>query len=158
MGVSGSALLGWLWADAVASILIGLLLIGIACFLGNETRSLIAGEAAAPMILERVRQALARDRALGEPARIRTLHLGPQTILVTICWRFAGAPGFGELQADLAKIGAEVRAADPRIADVLFEFPEDAVQDAAVSSAAPGSSADGTAPPDRPAPLRAPPA
>jgi cation diffusion facilitator family transporter len=79
-GVAGSTLLGWRWADGVASVLIGLLLVGVAVFLANETRSLIAGEAAVPSIEERVRRALDGCAHLGELARLRTLHLGPQSI------------------------------------------------------------------------------
>jgi divalent metal cation (Fe/Co/Zn/Cd) transporter len=153
LGVAGSTLLGWRWADGAASVLIGLLLIGVALFLANETRSLIAGEAAAPGIVERVQAALARASALGEPVALRTLHLGPQSILVTVCWRFAGHPTVEEVQAALARIKACVRAADERICDVLFDIaePTGAPQEAraeAVSSAGPGSWAGGTARPD----------
>jgi cation diffusion facilitator family transporter len=146
-GVAGSAVLGWTWTDGAASILIGLLLITIAAFLANETRSLIAGEAAAPMIVGGVREALGRLRRLGEPVHVRTLHLGPQTILVTICWRFAGQPDLAAVESALAEITAQVRAADPRICDVTFEFPASTAKPGSLSSAS-RSSADGTAPRD----------
>ncbi len=147
LGVAGSALAGWTWADGAASVLIGLLLIGIAGFLANETRSLIAGEAAAPVIVERVRQALGRAAHLGEPLRVRTLHLGPQAIVVTICWRFSGEPGYAALQTGFAEITADVRAADPRVVDVLFEFTRPAGRGDGVSSA-PRSWEGGSARPD----------
>jgi hypothetical protein len=119
----------------------------VALFLANETRSLIAGEAAAPAIVEQVSQALAPLSDLGEALRLRTLHLGPQTILVTICWRFAGNPALEEVQAGLARIRSRVRAADARISDVLFEIasPQDPAAAApdAVSSATAGSWAAG---------------
>jgi hypothetical protein len=115
--------------------------------LANETRSLIAGEAAAPFIQDAVRDALRRAGRLGEVAGLRTLHLGPQTILVTICWRFKGRPSLQAVEADLAAIKACVRGADARISDVLFDF----VGAAPASSADPGSSAADTAPPGPPA-------
>jgi cation diffusion facilitator family transporter len=121
-GVAGSSLLGWAWADGLASVLIGVLLVLVAAFLANETRSLIAGEAAAPMIEEALRDALARADHPGQLMRMRTLHLGPQTILVTICWRFAGDPSLSEVEAGLADIKTCIRAADARVCDVLFEF------------------------------------
>jgi cation diffusion facilitator family transporter len=164
-GVAGSALLGWRWADGTASVLIGVLLVAVAAFLANETRSLIAGEAAAPAIEDGVRQALGRAAHLGEALRVRTLHLGPQSILVSVCWRFRGEPAYSAAMAGLQQIAADIRAADPRVCDVLFDFPgrtgtpSQAAHEragVAASSAAPGSSADGTAPPDRPAPLHGP--
>jgi cation diffusion facilitator family transporter len=153
LGVAGSSLLGWAWADGAASILIGLLLIAVALFLANETRSLIAGEAAAPGIVEAVQAALARASELGEPLRVRTLHLGPQSILVSICWRFAGEPAFADFERTLAEIRACVRAADERISDVLFEFTPPAVARDGLSSGRPGSWAADTARPGPPAPL-----
>lgn len=147
LGVAGSTLLGLRWADGLASVLIGLLLIGVALFLANETRSLIAGEAAAPLLIERVQEALDQARDLGEPVRLRTLHLGPQTILVTICWRFDGRPGLEDVQRGLAEIAACVRAADARICDVLFEIDPPPPGVDAVSSA-PRSSAGDIARPD----------
>lgn len=151
LGVAGSTLLGWRGADGSASVLIGLLLIAVALFLANETRSLIAGEAAAPGIVERVQAALAHAGGLGQPVGLRTLHLGPQSILVTICWRFVGHPPFEEVQAALARIRTSVRAADDRICDVLFDIAEPPAapqEDAeALSWASRGSWAGGTAPP-----------
>jgi cation diffusion facilitator family transporter len=158
LGIAGSALLGWAWADGLASVLIGVLLVLVAAFLANETRSLIAGEAAAPMIEDRVRKALQRAAHLGELARLRTLHLGPQTILVTICWRFVGDPPLKAVEAGLAEIKADVRAADPRVCDVLFEFvePLGGRELPSASSAVPDSSAADSAPPGRRARPRAP--
>lgn len=164
-GVAGSTLLGWAWADGAASVLIGLLLVAVAIFLANETRSLIAGEAAAPIIKDCVREAVGRAARLGEPLRLRTLHLGPRTILVTVAWRFKGEPSYAEVMEGLAEITADIRSADPRVCDVLFEFPDHSAigrQTASrtadrTASSAPRSSADDTAQPDRRARLRGPP-
>jgi divalent metal cation (Fe/Co/Zn/Cd) transporter len=153
LGVSGSAVLGWIWADGAASILIGVLLVAVALFLANETRSLIAGEAAAPTIVGQVRETLLALHRLGEAVQVRTLHLGPRTILVSVCWRFQDDPPLHQIQAALGEIGAAVRAIDARICDVLFEIADPTTAREAVSSASPGSSGDDTARPDRPARL-----
>jgi cation diffusion facilitator family transporter len=139
-GIAASVLAGLLWADGAASVLIGLLLVTIAIFLANETRSLIAGESAAPPIEAAVREALGRAAPDGEVTRLRTLHLGPQSILVALDWRFGGSGGFPAAQREAARLEASVRAADPRIQEVLFEIaPEPALSSRA------GSSAGGTA-------------
>lgn len=155
-GVAGSTLLGWRWADGAASVLIGCLLVGVAVFLANETRSLIAGEAAVPTIEERVRRALDGCTHLGNLNRLRTLHLGPQNILVAVCWRFRGEPTFARARAAFDEIEADIRAADPRVSDVLFEFVAQPPSPEVASSAPRGSLADDTAPPDPRAPLPAP--
>lgn len=121
LGVAGSALLGWHRADGVASILIGLMLVAIAGFLANETRSLIAGEAAAPTVVENIVRAVESVDGVGALVGVRTLHLGPQAILVAVRWRPEEVSG-AELEAGLARIKSAVRAAEPRVRDVLFDF------------------------------------
>ncbi|RAK56886.1 cation diffusion facilitator family transporter [Phenylobacterium deserti] len=122
LGVIGSTFLGLAWADGAASIAIGLLLVSVAVFMANETRSLIAGEAAAPVIVERVLECLRERNDLGELAELRTLHLGPQNILVSIRWRFALALDRAEVEDGAAALEAAARRSDPRIAHVFFDI------------------------------------
>jgi cation diffusion facilitator family transporter len=156
LGVAGATLFGLPWADGAASILIGVLLVAVALFLANETRSLIAGEAAVPSIVERVRAALLRCPAPGELVSLRTLHLGPQNILVAVCWRLPA--GVSAATEAFDQVAAHARAADPRVADVLFELAGPAATNNDLSSAASGSAAAGTAPQDLHARPRGPPA
>jgi cation diffusion facilitator family transporter len=121
LGVAGSARLGWHRADGAASILIGLLLVAIAGFLSNLTRSLITGESAAPAVVEEIMTALKNGRRAGRAASARTLHLGPQNILVVVRWAPADV-STAELQAGLAEAKAAVMAAEPRVRDVLFDL------------------------------------
>jgi len=121
LGVAGSTLLGWHRADGVASILIGLLLIGVAAFLANETRSLIAGEPATPPVMEEIVKAVEAGGAVGRASSVRTLHLGPQNILVVVGWTPAEVSA-AELQAGLARVRAAVMAVEPRVRDVLFDL------------------------------------
>lgn len=122
IGIAASAGLGWLWADGAASVAIGLLLWAVAGFLANETRSLIAGEAAAPLIVERVRQALERCSDLGRLLDLKTLHLGPHAILVALHWRFPESLSAREVAAAFANLESRVRAADERVRHVLLEI------------------------------------
>jgi len=121
LGVVGSGLLGFAWADGAASIAIGILLLLIATFLANETRSLIAGEAAAEPIVEIVRKTAAGCGDLGELKTLKTLHLGPNAILVALSWAFPETWDRAELEAGTAELSRRIRTADTRISDVLFE-------------------------------------
>ena len=119
LGVTGSAL-GVAWADGAASVAIGLLLVSVALFMANETRSLIAGEAVAPHLEAEVRAALTGARELGSLTELKTLHLGPHAILVSIGWRFPETMERAELGPAFASLEALARAADARVAHVVF--------------------------------------
>ena len=87
-GVIASSFFGIVWADGVASVGVGLLLTGVAWVLANETRSLIAGEAVAPIVMERLKEKLAQIDCITELDEVATLHLGPRAILVALTLAF----------------------------------------------------------------------
>ena len=70
-----------LW-DAVGTALIGILLIAVAITLAIETRSLLLGEAANPEAVVAIRSALEQADGVGRVIHLRTLHLGPDEVLV----------------------------------------------------------------------------
>lgn len=117
LGVVGQSVLHLPWADGAASIAIGVLLMGVALALANETRSLIAGEAASPRVVEAVRGAVDGHHATHGELEVATLHLGPDSILV--CVTLAIDAGH-QLEAVAQEITARVRKADPRISRVYF--------------------------------------
>jgi cation diffusion facilitator family transporter len=119
LGVVGSGWLGLAWADGAASVGIGLLLVAVAAFMANETRSLIAGEAAVPRIVEAARAAL-QDPRVSEVIDLASLHLGPRSILVVVTLRFRSGLSGDEVQQAAAELSAKVRAADPRICGVYL--------------------------------------
>jgi cation diffusion facilitator family transporter len=121
LGVIGAGLFGWAWADGAGSVAIGVLLLSVAVFMANETRSLIAGEAAADAIVEHVGHVAAGCGDLGSLKSLKTLHLGPNTILVALAWSFPEDWDRDRLQAGMAELKRRIRSADGRISDVLFE-------------------------------------
>jgi cation diffusion facilitator family transporter len=121
LGVAGSSLFGLAGADGAASIGIGLLLIGVAVFLANETRSLIAGEAAAPSVEARIRQAAEAGAERFRVRELATLQLGPQAILVAVSVEFRSDLPEGDWRAETERIAAACRAAEPRVLDVVFK-------------------------------------
>ncbi|TPK78146.1 hypothetical protein [Mesorhizobium sp. B2-4-17] len=114
IGVTGSGLLGVSWADGAASVAIGLLLVGVAFVLANETRSLIAGEAVAPMVMELI-EALSSVGSVSGVEDIATLHLGPNSILVALTLVVRGDATTKTLKADIADITQALKAVDERI-------------------------------------------
>ena len=118
LGVAGSVL-GLSWADGAASVAIGVLLVVIAAFLANETRSLLTGEAAAPRVVEAVRAALARDPRVESVAEVLSMHLGPREILLGVTLDFRDALTAGQIEDAADDFAALIRGVDQRITRVF---------------------------------------
>ncbi|NRQ34773.1 cation transporter [Nonomuraea sp. NN258] len=68
--------------DAIGTLMIGVLLAVIAIVLAIETKSLLVGEGAAPDVEEQIRAALESAPEVERVIHMRTLHLGPEELLV----------------------------------------------------------------------------
>ncbi len=68
--------------DGVGSLAIGSLLVVIAVFLALEMTSLLIGEAAAPVVVDQIRAAIEAGDDIERIIHLKTLHLGPEEILV----------------------------------------------------------------------------
>ena len=127
LAVVASAVFGVHWADAAASIAIGLLLLTVSVVLANETRSLIAGEAVAPPVLANLQHTLAGDRRIVAVHEIATLHLGPQVIMVALTMSFVPEMQVRELRAALRDITHALKAVDERITYVYVRPHDEGV-------------------------------
>lgn len=120
LGVVGASLFHIAWADGAASIAIGLLLTGIALVLANETRSLIAGESVAPIVMDRLRETLAGIDCITRLDEIATLHLGPGSILVALTLSFRPDSTTAAIDDAIEEITKCLRATDGRVAYVYL--------------------------------------
>ncbi|GGO88056.1 cation diffusion facilitator family transporter [Wenjunlia tyrosinilytica] len=68
--------------DGIGTVCIGVLLVVIALVLAAETKSLLLGEAAGPEVVEKIREATVDGRTVTGVIHMRTLHLGPEELLV----------------------------------------------------------------------------
>lgn len=117
-GIVGSAYFGLLRADGGASVLIGLILVANGFAILIATRSLVAGEAVAPAVLRDLWSAVRGQSWSDRVADLATLHLGPTCILVAVTLQ----PG-PECHEQLGpEIERRLKAADPRVTEVLFRF------------------------------------
>ena len=108
IGVGLSLLTGNGIFDGFASLGIGLLLGTVAVLLAVETKSLIIGESALPEQAAAIESALASTPGVDQIIHLRTLHLGPEELLVT------AKIGVGA-DDDGADIAATIDAAEVRI-------------------------------------------
>lgn len=109
--------------DGIATICIGVLLVVIAVVLAIETKSLLLGEGAGRDTLRRIERALVADESVARVIHMRTLHLGPEELLVAA----KIAVAHDETAADVARAidAAEtrVRATEPT-ARVIYLEPD----------------------------------
>jgi len=119
-GVAASAYFGVAWADGAASIAIGVLLVFGAAFIANETRSLIAGEAAAAPVVAAAREVVEDDHRVTRIDQFLTFHLGPSRILVASTVHFRFDLDRAEVETAVTHLCAAIRQTDPRIHDVFI--------------------------------------
>jgi cation diffusion facilitator family transporter len=109
--------------DAAGSIVIGLLLGVIAILLSREMQSLLIGEAAEPEVERKIRDTLTAARDVKRVIHMRTVHLGPDELLVAAKLDFAGTLSVPELCGRIDEAEAAVRAVVPE-AKLLFLEPD----------------------------------
>ena len=109
--------------DALGSIAIGLLLGCIAFVLAVEMKSLLIGEAAAPDVQRRIREALEGTAGVGRVIHLRTEHLGPDDLLVVAKIAVDGSRPSGETAALIDRAEAAVRDRVPE-ARLMFLEPD----------------------------------
>jgi cation diffusion facilitator family transporter len=97
--------------DALGSIAIGLLLAAIAFVLAAEMKSLLIGESAAPVVQQRIRSAIETAPPVARLIHLRTLHLGPDELLVGAKIEFTRSLDLGGLARAIDEVEAAIRAA-----------------------------------------------
>lgn len=75
---------GILIIDAIASILIGILLMIFAVFLAMETKKLLLGEAVTPLKRKKILHAVSTFSEVKKIISLKTMHFSPDEVLVTI--------------------------------------------------------------------------
>ena len=109
--------------DGLGSLSIGLLLVAIAVFLGVEMKSLLIGEAAAPAQVAAITAAVVDGRSITRVIHLRTLHLGPEELLVAAKIAVVGGDTAASVAAAIDAAEARIRAAVP-IARVIYLEPD----------------------------------
>ncbi len=120
IGVIGSVFLNQLWMDGAASVAIGLLLIGNSYVIAYATCSLISGESVAPAVRIEIDEALRKADYAGHCSDVKSLHLGPNTILITLSVDQNRRPDGSTLVAHLDDITDCIKRVDERIRHVFF--------------------------------------
>jgi len=121
--------------DGVGTAAIGLLLVGIAAILAVETKSLLLGEGADPEATRRIEAAVLAGEGIERIIHMKTLHLGPEELLVAVKIAVPGSERADEVARHIDETEIRIREAVP-IARVIYIEPD--IYRPAESTVAPG--------------------
>lgn len=122
LGVGLATLTGNPIWDGAGTLGIGVLLGAIAIVLIMETKSLLIGEAASPEAVIRIRAALVGG-GVERVIHLRTMHLGPDELLVAAKIAFVGTPEVAEVAAEINAAERRIRQAEP-VAQMIYLEPD----------------------------------
>lgn len=122
IGVGLSAVTGDPVWDAIATLVIGVLLAVIAFILAFETKSLIVGEAASRSDRAQIRAAVLSHRNVERVGRLLTMHMGPHEILVNIDIDLKDGLGGGEVEATIDEVESAIRRVIPAANNIFVEL------------------------------------
>jgi len=123
VGVSLSAVFDDPRFDAAGSVVIGALLGVIAIVLAIEMKSLLIGESAAMEIQGAIRTTIERSHSVRKLIHLRTLHLGPDELLVGVKVEFNPGLDIPSLASAIDDLEAAIRQQVP-IAQVIYVEPD----------------------------------
>jgi cation diffusion facilitator family transporter len=107
--------------DALASIVIGLILAAVAFLLGRESRGLLLGEPAAEEVQQRIRRAVLSSPDVDALVSVMTLHAGPDDLFVGLEVAFRDGLTTDDIERAVDRVEEAVRRAAPNASWILVE-------------------------------------
>ena len=107
--------------DALSSIAIGVLLFAVAGFLAKETQDLLIGESVSNQDLKMIKDILKTYDQLEFFGNIKSMHLGPDEVLLALEVNFKDNVTLHELEKTIADIKEKIRKIDPKFKYIYIE-------------------------------------
>jgi cation diffusion facilitator family transporter len=123
LGVVLSKVTGNGYFDVAGTAAIGLLLVAVAVVLAVETKSLLLGESASPQAQARLRERLEATPGVERVIHMRTLHLGPEELLVAVKIGVSSTATAADVAASIDAAERAMREAEPT-AQVIYVEPD----------------------------------
>jgi cation diffusion facilitator family transporter len=121
MGVGLAVITGDGRFDAMGAMAVGTLLVVIAIFLAMEMTTMLVGESALPEEVAAIRAALESSPGVLRVIHLRTLHIGPDELLVGAKIAIAHNDTGAQIARDIDAAEAALRAAVPTATYVFLE-------------------------------------
>jgi cation diffusion facilitator family transporter len=107
--------------DGAASLLIGLLLAGVAVVLIRESRGLLIGEGIRPETAQAIRAIALAEPKVRDVGRVLSMYVGPDDVLVTMDLDFDDGTAAAEAATAIRNVERQVRERFPMIRRLFIE-------------------------------------
>jgi cation diffusion facilitator family transporter len=107
--------------DGAASMMIGLLLAGVAVILILESRGLLIGEGIRPETARALREIALEQSTVRDVGRVLSMYLGPDDVLVTMDLDFVDGTAAADAAVAIATVERRVRERYPMIRRLFIE-------------------------------------
>ena len=123
LGILGAQLFDLPALDGIASLGISLILGTMAVFLAVETKGLLLGEQASPLLEAAILRAASADPAVQVANGVYTVHIGPDQIVADLSVAFERTADAAEIERAVERIEAAIRTEHPEVL-MLFVKPQ----------------------------------
>ncbi len=107
--------------DGIASLLIAVILAGVAALLAQESKELLIGERADPMLSDAVIRIAAGMPGVCNANSIATVHLGPNSILVYLSLDFFDYMRAPDIERAVVDLEQQIRDTHPEVSAVFVK-------------------------------------
>lgn len=107
--------------DAIGSVAIGVVLVGVAIFLSIEIKSLLIGESADPVIIDLMHTVVKNHHDVEELINYKTIQQGPGEILLCMKIKCRQSLTFDQISRLINSIESDLRGAAPEIKWIYIE-------------------------------------
>ena len=110
--------------DGAASVVIGLLLAGVAVLLISQARGLLIGEGIRPETALAIRSLAMEQPSVSNVGRVLSMYIGPDDVLAIVDVNFKDGTATGDAADAISAIERQVRARFPMIRRLFIEASE----------------------------------
>ena len=108
-------------ADGAASIVIGMILAGVAVLLIREARGLLIGEGIRPETAAAIRELLVRHPLVRSVGPLLSMYIGPEQVLLTLAVEFDPKASAGSISKAVKSLEQEIRMRFDKITRIYIE-------------------------------------
>ncbi|MEL6192595.1 MAG: cation diffusion facilitator family transporter [Bacteroidota bacterium] len=107
--------------DGIASVVIGVILAGIAILLAYESKALLIGESAEPEIRASVTKLVMADEAVHKMSPPLTMHFGPENVLLALDVEFKDEMTSDEIEESIRRLEQQIRESHGIVKRIFIE-------------------------------------